>query len=160
VSFWFVLVGGDGRWRELCCDSLLSLLFPVSLHRTRQSRGTPEIELDTKLPVTLSAISTPSYIEIDFLYCSVFTPSNASTFLYLFFLNGSRHSISPFSLKCGKTRWCTLGLDWAIGERRDSSSWTCKCACVSNVGIYSVAIPYQFVTIFCNLLYSRDPLIC
>lgn len=45
---------------------------------------TPEIEL--KLPVTLSPISTPSYIEIDFLYCSVLTPSNASAFLFFFFL--------------------------------------------------------------------------
>lgn len=88
--FWSAEMGDGGsgyhlsKHNQLCCDSFLFLLFPISLHRIRKSIRHLAIRLklnlivDTKLPITLRAISTPSY-------CAVFTPSNASAFLYFFF---------------------------------------------------------------------------
>lgn len=95
---------------------------------------TPEIELD-KLPVTLSPISTPSYIEIDFLYCSVFTPATPLHFFSSFFFE--RISVFHFtiSLKCGKTCWCTLGLDW--GKEKQQLLDVQMCLCFKHRNIFS-----------------------
>ena len=65
-KWWLAEMGDRGsgyRSTTSCAAIRFSLLFPISLHGTPRSRDTssghtPGIELDTKLPVTLSAIST------------------------------------------------------------------------------------------------------